>query len=80
MNDINAAKRLKESAYARAEGEKILKVKRYASLCDVLQLNDDNISGAKMFVYVIIVKIIIIHINMHYSHHHGIILITIIII
>ena len=44
MNDINAAKRLKESAYARAEGEKILKVKRYASLCDVLQLNDDYLS------------------------------------
>ncbi len=28
MNEINAAKRLKESAYQRAEGEKILKVKR----------------------------------------------------
>ena len=71
MNDINAAKRLKESAYARAEGEKILKVKRYTSLSDVLQLNDDNLSGAKMFDYVInVVKIIIIHINMHYSQHH----------
>ena len=73
MNDINAAKRLKESAYARAEGEKILKVKRYASLCDVLQLNDDNLSVTKMFIYVIIiiiVKIILIHINMHYSQDH----------
>lgn len=28
MNEINASKRLKESAYQRAEGEKILKVKR----------------------------------------------------
>ena len=26
MNEINASKRLKESAYQRAEGEKILKV------------------------------------------------------
>jgi regulator of protease activity HflC (stomatin/prohibitin superfamily) len=28
MNEINASKRLKESAYQRAEGEKILKVKK----------------------------------------------------
>jgi hypothetical protein len=27
MNEINASKRLKESAYQRAEGEKILKVR-----------------------------------------------------
>jgi regulator of protease activity HflC (stomatin/prohibitin superfamily) len=28
MNEINASRRLKEAAYQRAEGEKILKVKR----------------------------------------------------
>jgi hypothetical protein len=28
MNEINASRRLKESAYQRAEGEKILKVKK----------------------------------------------------
>jgi hypothetical protein len=32
MNEINASKRLKESAYQRAEGEKILKV-RTGRLC-----------------------------------------------
>ena len=28
MNEINASKRMKEAAYQRAEGEKIIRVKR----------------------------------------------------
>jgi len=39
MNDINAAKRLKESAYARAEGEKILKVKRAEAEAESMYLS-----------------------------------------
>jgi len=39
MNEINAAKRLKESAYQRAEGEKILKVKRAEAEAESMYLS-----------------------------------------
>ena len=39
MNEINAAKRLKESAFQRAEGEKILKVKRAEAEAESMYLS-----------------------------------------
>lgn len=55
MNEINASKRLKESAYQRAEGEKILKVKRaeaeaesmYLSGCGVARQRKAIMDGLK---------------------------------
>lgn len=39
MNEINASKRLKESAYQRAEGEKILKVKKAEAEAESMYLS-----------------------------------------
>jgi hypothetical protein len=39
MNQINASKRLKESAYQRAEGEKILKVKKAEAEAESMYLS-----------------------------------------
>lgn len=39
MNEINASKRLKESAYQRAEGEKVLKVKRAEAEAESMYLS-----------------------------------------
>lgn len=39
MNEINASKRMKESAYQRAEGEKILKVKRAEAEAEAMYLS-----------------------------------------
>lgn len=39
MNEINASKRLKEAAYARAEGEKVLKVKRAEAEAESMYLS-----------------------------------------
>ena len=58
MNEINASKRLKESAYQRAEGEKILKVKRaeaeaesmYLSGCGVARQRKAIMDGLKYVV------------------------------
>lgn len=55
MNEINASKRLKESAYQRAEGEKVLKVKRaeaemesmYLSGCGVARQRKAIMDGLK---------------------------------
>lgn len=39
MNEINASKRLKEAAYQRAEGEKVLKVKRAEAEAESMYLS-----------------------------------------
>lgn len=39
MNEINASKRMKEAAYQRAEGEKILKVKRAEAEAESMYLS-----------------------------------------
>jgi regulator of protease activity HflC (stomatin/prohibitin superfamily) len=39
MNDINSSKRLKEAAYQRAEGEKILKVKQAEAIAESMYLS-----------------------------------------
>lgn len=39
MNEINASKRMKESAYQRAEGEKILKVKKAEAEAESMYLS-----------------------------------------
>ena len=44
MNEINAAKRLKESAYNRAEGEKIIKVKRAEAEAESMYLSGVGVS------------------------------------
>jgi len=44
MNDINASKRLKEAAYQRAEGEKILKVKRAEGQSESMYLSGVGIA------------------------------------
>jgi regulator of protease activity HflC (stomatin/prohibitin superfamily) len=44
MNEINASKRLKESAYQRAEGEKILKVKRAEAEAESMYLSGVGVS------------------------------------
>ena len=39
MNEINASKRLKEAAYERAEGDKIIKVKRAEAASEAMYLS-----------------------------------------
>jgi hypothetical protein len=39
MNEINASKRLKEAAYQRAEGEKIVKVKKAEAEAESMYLS-----------------------------------------
>lgn len=39
MNEINASKRMKEAAYQRAEGEKVVKVKRAEAEAESMYLS-----------------------------------------
>jgi regulator of protease activity HflC (stomatin/prohibitin superfamily) len=44
MNEINTSKRLKESAYQRAEGEKILKVKKAEAEMEAMYLSGKGVA------------------------------------
>ncbi len=44
MNEINASKRLKEAAYQRAEGEKIVKVKQAEAEAESMYLSGVGVS------------------------------------
>lgn len=47
MNDINASKRDKEAAYQRAEGEKILKVKRAEAESESMYLSGVGVANQR---------------------------------
>jgi hypothetical protein len=50
MNDINASKRLKEAAYQRAEGEKVLKVKQAEAEAESMYLSGVGVSKQRMAI------------------------------
>ena len=52
MNEINASKRLKESAYQRAEGEKILKVKRAEAEAESMYLSGVGVARQRKAIMV----------------------------
>lgn len=47
MNEINASKRLKEAAYQRAEGEKIVKVKRAEAEAESMYLSGVGVANQR---------------------------------
>jgi hypothetical protein len=52
MNEINASKRLKEAAYQRAEGEKIVKVKKAEAEAESMYLSgEERISYFLIYSY-----------------------------
>jgi hypothetical protein len=44
MNEINSSKRMKEAAYQRAEGEKVVKVKRAEAAAESMYLSGIGVS------------------------------------
>jgi regulator of protease activity HflC (stomatin/prohibitin superfamily) len=50
MNEINASKRLKEAAYQRAEGEKIVKVKRAEAEAESMYLSGVGVAKSRMAI------------------------------
>lgn len=50
MNEINASKRLKEAAYQRAEGEKILKVKKAEAEAESMYLSGVGVARQRQAI------------------------------